>query len=151
MDFKQLLNKFNQYDTFNNTPRFINALIDYNLIKAPYPFGELERLYHNVPYNLTNAKNDLRHYYTNAVMLKKYPEQFVRDLGAFKEDADLLDNKSLYDTKGDFVNNEKGINLGKKYKNAPKSYLFDYIIQDIGLPLTHKNNKYYGYINNLEE
>lgn len=32
MDFKQLLNKFNQYDTFNNTPRFINALIDYNLI-----------------------------------------------------------------------------------------------------------------------
>ena len=39
----------------------------------------------------------------------------------------------------------------KKYKNAPKSYLFDYIIQDIGLPLTHKNNKYYGYINNLEE
>ena len=114
MDFKQLLNKFNQYDTFNNTPRFINALIDYNLIKAPYPFGELERLYHNVPYNLTNAKNDLRHYYTNAAMLKKYPEQFVRDLGAFKEDADLLDNRSLYDTNGDFVNNEKGINLGKK-------------------------------------
>ena len=91
-------------------------------------------------------KNVLRHYYTNAKLIQKYPEKFLRDLGSFKEDADRIDSKPLEDTQEDFRNNERGINLGKKYPYAPSDFLFDQIREDIGLPLSPRNNKLFGYI-----
>lgn len=152
MDFEQIkrnINDFNKYQTLKNIPQLSNALIDYNMIKAPGLLGDLDRKYDTMTYMPSNsAKNTIRHYYTSAKFAQKYPEDFVRELGAFKEDADQNDNKPLEDTEIDFINNERGIALGKKYPKAPDNFLFDYIIQDIGLPLSPRKNTLYGYITN---
>lgn len=152
MKYEQLkrnFNDFKKYKTFKNAPQFLNAFVDYNMIKAPAPIGDLDNKYNSMTYMPPNpAKNAIRHYYTNAKFMQKYPEDFVRELGAFKEDADQNDNKPLEDTEIDFINNEKGLALGKKYPKAPDNFLFDYIIQDIGLPLSPRNNTLYGYITN---
>lgn len=138
-----------KYPSLRNKWKLGNAMLDYYLIKAPAPFGDLDNKYNSMTYMPSlDAKNTIRHYYTNAKFIQKYPENFVRELGAFKEDADQNDQKSLVDTNEDFINNEKGIKLGKKYPKAPDNFLFDYIIQDIGLPLSPRNNTLYGYIIN---
>ena len=131
----------------NNKGDLFKAVIDYSLIKAPYPLGDLEQKYRSMEVKPSNFhKNILRHYYTNAKLIQKYPENFLRDLGSFKEDADRIDSKPLEDTQEDFRNNERGINLGKKYPYAPSDFLFDQIREDIGLPLSPRNNKLFGYI-----
>ncbi len=78
--------------------------------------------------------------------MQKYPEDFVRELGLFKEDADLIDFKPIDDTLGDYINNEKGINIGKKYPYAPDDILFNETLTEVGLPITPRNNILYGYV-----
>ena len=144
---EKLKEAYKQYELLNNNPGLVaQALMDYNYIKAPYPWGDLDRKYRAMTFmpNVDN-KNDIRHIYTNAILTQKYPEEFVRELGLFKEDADLIDFKDIDDTFGDYINNEIGINIGKKYPFAPNEIIFNETLNTIGLPLTPRKNKLYGY------
>lgn len=144
---EQLKKAFKQYPELQNKLRLTNAIMDYNKIKARYPLGDLDRKYHSMTFNPNNNnKNDIRHIYTNAIFMQKYPEDFVRALGNFKEDADLIDFKPIADTFGDYINNEKGINIGKKYPFAPSDIIFNNVLEEINLPITPRNNTLYGYI-----
>jgi hypothetical protein len=135
---------------WKNPQMLLEANKDYNDIKAKNGF--IEQMYATLPYEL-NDKNmsDIRHPLTNYKFMQKYPEDFVRDLGKFKEDADQDDKKPLWDTQEDLINNEFGIDLYKKYPTAPDIIIFDKIIQNAGLPLPLRNNTLYGYITNTAD
>lgn len=124
-----------------------NANKDYNYIKETN--GEIDKQYNLLPYELSNQnKSDIRHPYTNAKFIRKYPIKFVQDLGNFKEDVDQIYQKPLYDTLEDLKNNQYGIELGKKFINAPDIVLFDKILEHNNLPIPLRNNTLYGYITN---
>ncbi|MBR6099406.1 hypothetical protein IKP85_06635 [bacterium] len=141
------------YKNLIGHPIMLNrARKEYDAIKAPN--GELEQHYNQLSYKdfLTNDnKSTIRHPYTNAMFVRDYPADFVRGLGDFKEDVDQIDNKPLDDTAGDLINNEYGINLGLRYPEAPKTFIFDNILQYAGLPVPARNNTLYGYIDNLPD
>ena len=91
---------------WHNPTMLKQANDDYNAIKSENGF--LEQMYATIPYPLTNQnKSDIRHPMTNYKFMQKYPEDFVRDLGKFKEDIDQTDGKPLWDTKQDLINNLK--------------------------------------------
>lgn len=150
-DINTLYETLKQYPRLkNNLPLLYKANKDYNAIKAPG--GELEQLYKQLPYPLTEEnKSDIRHPYTNAKFIRKYAEEYVRDLGNFKESVDQQTNRPLQDTINDLVNNEYGINLGLRYPNAPDIFLFDNVLQHSNLPVPARNNTLYGYIDNLPD
>lgn len=125
----------------------IQAKKDYEDIKKEN--GILDNFYYELPYKLTSQqKSDVRHPFAAAVLAQKYPEQFVRELGQYKEDIDILDNKPLWDTEQDLKNNEYGIELGKNYPTAPNIILFDKILMKNNLSVPTRNNTLYGYITN---
>lgn len=127
-----------------------NANKDYNAIKAPD--GELEYQYKRLPYNLNPyQKSDVRHPFTNALFVRDYPEEFVRDLGKFKEEVDLQNGRTTEDSIGDLKHNEFGINLGERYLFAPKTFLFDNVLQYSKLPVPARKRTLYGYIDNLPD
>lgn len=136
------------YPNLYKHPKMLyDANKDYEAIKAKN--GELEQQYSLLPYELGDqSKSDVRHPYTNAKFVRKYPEEFVRDLGRFKEDVDQIDKKPLWDTQEDLQNNEFGIQLGKEYINAPDVILFDKVLEHSNLPIPLRNNTLYGYITN---
>lgn len=127
-----------------------NVNKDYNAIKAPD--GELEYQYSRLPYILNSyQKSDVRHPLTNALFVRNYPGDFVKDLGEFKEEVDLQNGRTVEDTEADLQNNEFGINLGQRYIFAPNTFLFDNVLQHSGLPVPARNNTLYGYIDNLPD
>ena len=145
---KKYMTILKKYPDLYKHPIMLNqAINDYEAIKSEN--GYIEQMYKTLPYSLTpQNKSDIRHPLTNYEFMKSYPENFVRDLGKFKEEIDQEENKPLWDTKQDLINNEFGIELYKKYPNAPSIIIFDKIIQNAGLPLPARNNKLFGYITN---
>lgn len=124
--FKLILAANNYPEFKENIPRTISAVKQYNYLKNK----ELNNYYKTLPQQPTlEQKNVLRHAGTSAVFAQKYPINFTRSLGQFKEDADQLDNKSYEDTWGDLINNERGIELGKKFPYVNHKSLFDYIMK----------------------
>lgn len=108
--------------------------------------GLIDQLYDTLPYTPSgHDKSNIRHPYANAQLIRKYPEEFVRALGKYKEDVDLLDNKPMWDTEEDLINNEYGIGLGKEYMTAPDIVLFDRIIDNFGLPVPQRD-VLHGYV-----
>lgn len=149
---RPLAKAFFKYPNLYNHPvLFAKSLIDYHNMKKSN--GELEQLYNTLPYDLMNDdKSTVRHPHTNARFIQMgYPEDFVRDLGSFKEDADQIDNKSMDDTLGDLEHNEYGIELGQKYPTAPKLIIFDKVLNHYGYPIPARRNRLYGYINNITD
>ena len=137
----------NYPNLYNNKMDLLRATLYYNTLSKDK--GEIDKLYDTLPYKeaLTDIdKSNIRHPYANAQYIRKgYTEDFVRDLGKFKEDVDQIENKPMWDTQGDLVNNEYGIKLGKQYPTAPNIILFDEILQHFGLPIPARNNTLYGY------
>ncbi len=112
--------------------------------------GEIDKLYGTLPYKLNSLdKSNIRHPYANAKLVRKYPEEFVRELGIMKEDADRLENKPEWDTESDLLNNEYGLKLGKEYPTAPDIVLFDRILDNFGLPVPTRD-KLHGYVQKKE-
>ena len=147
---KYLKALYNYPTLWQNPIMLKQANDDYNAIKSKNGF--IEQMYSTLPYTLTDQdKSDIRHPITNYKFMQKYPEDFVRDLGKFKEDADQEDSKPLWDTEQDLINNEFGIELYKKYPYAPDIIIFDKILQKNGLPIPLRNNKLFGYITNTTE
>lgn len=151
---KDITKKFNtlkKYPKLYSHPFMLKeANKDYEAIIAPN--GELEKQYNSLPYQLTdNQKSDVRHPYTNALFVRKYPANFLRELGAFKEDYDLQSGRTIDDSLGDLEHNEYGITLGQRYPLAPKTFLFDRVLQYSNLPVPARKNKLYGYIDNFPD
>ena len=76
--------------------------------------------------------NKFRHIAGPAYMVNKYyTKGKVNILGAIKEGKDLLQGRGWSDTKYDWSNNQKGIDIGLKTRglNISQKDLFDYIFQ----------------------
>lgn len=129
---------------FKHPTMLKNAKQEYDNIKADG--GEIDQLYDSLPYVLTNDdKSNLRHPYANAKFIRKYPENFVKDLGNYKEVNDILEGKGWDDTKSDLINNQYGLELGKQYINAPNEIIFTNLLEHFGLPVMPLNGILHGY------
>lgn len=126
-DLFKLINSAWQYPEIKqDIPRTLYSLLEYHKLKN----NELDNYYKTLLHPPTlDQKNTLRHAGASAVFAQTNPTNFVRALGQFKEDADRLDNKPAEDSFTDLINNERGIELGKKFPDVNHKSLFDYIMK----------------------
>lgn len=80
-----------------------------------------------------NEMNKFRHIAGPAYLTSQYfSPALVNFYGAIKEGKDLLQGRGLKDTKYDWKNNQKGINIGdanRNIKDNNQKNLFDYIFE----------------------
>ncbi|MBR6099412.1 hypothetical protein IKP85_06665 [bacterium] len=76
-----------------------------------------------------NEMNKFRHIAGSALLSDIFTPKVVTALGNLKESKDMLVGRGLDDTLYDYGNNQRGIEIGNKFRGVNPQSLFDYIFK----------------------